>query len=122
MLQTLSRSALVWVGVGMVFGPSGGQAQEPPDLWRAQVDLGFQGSWGSTSFSILTLGGSLTRLEEERFELVFSGRLRYGTSDGDVIAKGLIPTIRPPAFRRVFVRRSDVETLLEQWTEQAEGG
>ena len=40
----------------------------------------------------------------------------------DVIARGLIPTIRPPAFRRVFVRRSDVETLLDQWTEQAEGG
>ena len=35
----------------------------------------------------------------------------------DVIARGLIPTIRPPQFRRVFVERADVEKLIASWKE-----
>ena len=35
----------------------------------------------------------------------------------DVIARGLIPTIRPPQFRRVFVEREDVERLIASWKE-----
>ena len=38
----------------------------------------------------------------------------------DVIAKRLLPTIRPPGYRRVFVRRGDVERLIADWTEDAE--
>ena len=37
----------------------------------------------------------------------------------DVIAKRLLPTIRPPGYRRVFVKRCDVEALLASWTEEA---
>ncbi len=51
------------------------------------------GSSGNTSFSILTLGGSLTRLAEQRFEFDISGQLRYGKSDGAVIANDMRATL-----------------------------
>ena len=38
----------------------------------------------------------------------------------DVIARGLIPTIRPPQFRRVFVERADVEKLIASWKERGD--
>ena len=38
----------------------------------------------------------------------------------DVIAKRLLPTIRPPGYRRVFVKRRDVEALIESWTDPVE--
>lgn len=37
----------------------------------------------------------------------------------EVFAKRLVPTIRPPQFRRVLVRRTDVEALLASWLEEA---
>ncbi len=40
----------------------------------------------------------------------------------DVIAKGLIPTIRPPQFRRVFVERADVEKLIASWKVSGQTG
>ena len=40
----------------------------------------------------------------------------------DVIARGLIPTIRPPQFRRVFVERADVEKLIASWKESGVAG
>lgn len=46
----------------------------------------------------------------------------YGPSRAfwrEAVAKGLLPTIRPPQFRRVLVRREDVEALLTSWTEEA---
>ena len=45
----------------------------------------------------------------------------YGPSKAfwrEVVAKGLLPVIRPPQFRRVLVQRADVEALLESWREE----
>ena len=44
----------------------------------------------------------------------------YGPSKAfwrEVVAKGLLPVIRPPEFRRVLVERTAVEHLLASWTE-----
>lgn len=38
----------------------------------------------------------------------------------EVLAKGLLPVIRPPEFRRVLVERTAVERLLASWTEEAD--
>jgi hypothetical protein len=61
-------------------------AQQPPDLWRAQLELGFNGSTGNSSFSVLRTGGSVTRLSTEVFELELSALVRYGESEDRVIA------------------------------------
>ena len=47
----------------------------------------------------------------------------YGPSKAfwrEVVAKGLLPVIRPPQFRRVLVERNAVERLIESWTEEAD--
>ncbi len=47
----------------------------------------------------------------------------YGPSKAfwrEVIAKELLPVIRPPEFRRVLVERTAVERLLASWTEEAD--
>ena len=47
----------------------------------------------------------------------------YGPSKAfwrEVVAKGLLPVIRPPQFRRVLVERAAVERLLASWTEDAD--
>ena len=38
----------------------------------------------------------------------------------EVVAKGLLPVIRPPEFRRVLVERAAVERLLASWTEDVD--
>ena len=47
----------------------------------------------------------------------------YGPSKAfwrEVVAKGLLPVIRPPQFRRVLVERLAVERLIESWTDPPE--
>ena len=47
----------------------------------------------------------------------------YGPSKAfwrEVVAKGLLPVIRPPQFRRVLVERIAVERLIASWTEEAD--
>ena len=46
----------------------------------------------------------------------------YGPSRAfwrEVVAKRLLPVIRPSQFRRVLVRRTDVEALLASWQDEA---
>ena len=38
----------------------------------------------------------------------------------EVLSRRLIPVVRPDGFRRVFVRRADVEQLIDSWTEEAD--
>ena len=47
----------------------------------------------------------------------------YGPSKAfwrEVLAKGLLPVIRPTQFHRVLVERDAVERLLESWTEETD--
>ncbi|MEM7417139.1 MAG: DUF481 domain-containing protein [Gemmatimonadota bacterium] len=68
--------------------------QEAPEAWRSTLEFGFQGASGNASFSILSAAGSLTRVEQERYEFALSGRLRYGTSGDDVIANDVRTTAK----------------------------
>ena len=83
------------------------RAQGAPDLWRSNVEFGFTGASGNTSFSILTAAASLTRLQQELYELDVSGRLRWGRSDGETIANDMQGTVKfdwhPQAIFSPFV-------------------
>lgn len=98
--------------------------QEAPDLWRSTVEFGFQGASGNSSFSILSTSGSVTRLEEDRYEFEVAGRLRYGRSGDDVIANDLQTSMkfdwRPDAvlspflfgaFNRDVIRHVDAQIV-----------
>ena len=60
MLRNALRCTIAWLCAGTALGASGVQGQVLPERWRSQVELGFNGSSGNTSFSILTVGGSVT--------------------------------------------------------------
>jgi hypothetical protein len=60
--------------------------QEQPPGWHVQLELGFNGSTGNSSFSILRTGARATHLQTDVAEFEFSTLLRYGMSDEKVIA------------------------------------
>jgi hypothetical protein len=69
-------------------------ASQEPDMWRSQLEFGFSGASGNTDFSILRLGASIVRTQQEEFELEVSGRFRWGTSNGVVIANDMQTTAK----------------------------
>ena len=57
---------------GVLFGAASlAHAQDAPAAWRSQLELGFNGSSGNSSFGILRTGGSLSRIQTEVYELRF---------------------------------------------------
>lgn len=107
-------------------------AQEAPDAWRVQFDLGFNGASGNSSFSILRTGFSVKHLRTTVAEFDVSGVLRYGESDGEVIANDMRGSVKfdlhPQSVFSPFVfvdasrdriRRVDLRTsggLGTKWT------
>ncbi len=62
------------------------EAGEAKDHWSVHAELGFNGAAGNSSFSILRTGLRAVHLETGVAEFEASGLLRYGRSDGKVIA------------------------------------
>ena len=69
-------------------------AQDAPDLWKAQLELGFNGSSGNSSFGILRTGGALSRLQPDVYEFEVSALVRYGKSEDHIIADDMRSTIK----------------------------
>jgi|GEM_PF-465815 hypothetical protein len=69
-------------------------AQDAPDLWRAQLELGFNGSSGNSSFGILRTGGALSRAQTDIYEFEVSALVRYGKSEDRIIADDMRSTIK----------------------------
>ncbi len=84
MFQPYSR-VLTLLSVAALVLTARGEAQEV-DAWRSQLELGFNGARGNSSFGILRTGASLTHLRTDRFEFEVSALVRYGKSDDRVIA------------------------------------
>jgi len=69
-------------------GPVGAPVQTAPTpAWRTQLELGFNGAAGNSSFVILRTGFGVTHLRTDVAELEFSGLFRYGENDEVVIAR-----------------------------------
>jgi len=71
-----------------------GTAQDTPNLWSSNLEFGYTGANGNTSFSILSAAASLSRVQQERFELELSGRFRWGKNDDEVIANDVQATTK----------------------------
>ena len=61
-------------------------AQQPSERWNVQLELGFNGAMGNSSFSILRTGARAKHLQTDQAEFELSALLRYGQSDEKVIA------------------------------------
>jgi len=60
--------------------------EQPVDSWSVQLELGFNGAMGNSSFTILRTGARVKHLETDKAEIELSGLVRYGTNDEKVIA------------------------------------
>ncbi len=65
-------------------GPVHGQ--DRPDNWNVQLELGFNGASGNSSFSILRTGARAKHLSTDVTEFEVSTVVRYGKSEGKQIA------------------------------------
>ncbi|GMV08016.1 MAG: hypothetical protein AMXMBFR53_42910 [Gemmatimonadota bacterium] len=61
-------------------------AQEAPDRWSIQAELGFNGSGGNSSYSVLRTGLKAKHLRTDVAEFEASFLVRYGKNDEKVIA------------------------------------
>ena len=59
----------------------------PEPAWRTQVELGFNGSKGNSSFAVLRTGFNVRHLRTTKAEVEVSALFNYGESDGKVIAR-----------------------------------
>lgn len=69
--------------------PTGADAQEAPDRWQSQVELGLNGASGNASFTVLRTGGSLKYSRSGQAEFEVSTLFRYGKNDSKVISNDL---------------------------------
>lgn len=68
--------------------PRPAQRQSPePSRWAAALDLGFTSSSGNSELTALTTGIRVRHLQTRVFKLDWSMSLRYGESQGEVVAR-----------------------------------
>lgn len=65
------------------------RAEPREDRWAAAVDLGFASSSGNSQLTSLTTGVRVKHLQTKLFKLEWSATLRYGESQGAVVARNM---------------------------------
>lgn len=83
--RTPIRTVLA-VATGLALAAPVAAQQPKPDTWNVQLELGFNGASGNSSFSILRTGAKAKHLKTEKAEFEMATLVRYGRSDGKVIA------------------------------------
>lgn len=77
------RGSLV---VALLLSPALLHAQDRPDRWNLQFELGFNGASGNSSFTILRTGARAKYLQTDQAEFEVSVLVRHGTNEEKVIA------------------------------------
>lgn len=81
----LSRAPTMALALALILAaPCLGQQQ--PQHWSVQLELGFNGAMGNSSFSILRTGARAKHLQTDVTEFEIATLVRYGMSDSKVIA------------------------------------
>jgi N-acetylated-alpha-linked acidic dipeptidase len=65
------------------------QEATAPSRWAATLDLGFNGSRGNTTLAVLSTGFGIKHLITDEFRFEWNGNLRYGESEGEVVARNV---------------------------------
>lgn len=90
-----SRHAVLGVFFTALLVPSASvRAQEAQDIWKVQVELGFNGAAGNSSFSILRTGVKVLRAKTDMADVELTGLVRYGQNDEKVIANDQRSTLK----------------------------
>src|SRR5688572_21534889 len=106
--------------------PAPAPQARPQPAWRTQVELGFNGSRGNSSFAVLRTGFSVTHLRTRTAEVELSGLFNYGESEGRLIArnwKGVIKVDLVPEDRwSPFLFATTASDALRRLDLRSEGG
>lgn len=92
--SSLCRSAVGILTLTLVLAPGLLDAQDVPDRWQVQVELGFNGASGNSSFSILRTGARAKHLQTDVAEFETSVLVRYGKNEEKVIADDAKATLK----------------------------
>ena len=104
-----------------------GWAQEPEeDRWQGQLELGFNGASGNSSFSVLRTGASFKHLRTDVAEFEWAALLRYGRSDDRTISNDMRTSLkfdwRPQADFSPFVFVLANRDLIRKLDAKVDGG
>lgn len=69
--------------------PLSAQDTERPRRWDVTVDLGLNAAKGNTDLTVLSTGLGVKHLVTEEFRLEWNGSMRYGESEGEVVARNV---------------------------------
>lgn len=83
----LSASALLLTQAPLAAQDS--TATRRPHTWSAVVDLAFSAASGNDRTTLLSTGFQIKHLQTQRFELEWTGSVRYGRSEGREVARNL---------------------------------
>lgn len=83
---SLFRPVVGRLALALALAPGLLDAQDAPDRWQMQIELGFNGASGNSSFSILRTGARAKHLQTDVAEFETSVLVRYGKSEERVIA------------------------------------
>lgn len=86
-LHTVSAAALALAALFARPTPPLSAQDAAQPAWRTQLELGFNGAAGNSSFSVLRTGFTVTHLRTDRAEIEASGLFRYGESEGELMAR-----------------------------------
>ncbi len=86
MPQARALSLVVITLLPALAGARPSAAQQAPDRWNVQLELGFNGAMGNSKFTILRTGARAKYLQTDIAEFEVSTLVRYGSSDQKVIA------------------------------------
>lgn len=86
-MKRTSRTASIVAALLAAAAPPSAAQDAPPPAWRTQLELGFNGASGNSSFAVLRTGFTVTHLRTEQAEIELTGLFRYGESEGELIAR-----------------------------------
>jgi hypothetical protein len=69
--------------------PASAQDSERQRRWDVTVDLGLNAAKGNTDLTVFSTGLGVKHLITEEFRLEWSGSMRYGESEGEVVARNV---------------------------------
>ena len=94
----ISRSSLFAPLLALGALASSLSAQEPPDRWKTEVELGLNAASGNSSFSIFRTGAKITLQQSEALKFEATGLVRYGKNEEEVISDDAKVTFRVDAW------------------------
>jgi hypothetical protein len=77
------------LALNAVAAPLSAQDTERKRRWDVTIDLGLNAAKGNTDLTVLSTGLGVKHLVTEEFRLEWNGSMRYGESEGEVVARNV---------------------------------